>query len=145
MEKFDLIVMAKTSATRWSLDPPLVCAIVEQESGWNPWSYRYEPLFFHRYIEPKLGEWKIDDTEAIARACSWGLMQTMGQVAREFGYFGPCSQMLDPLTGLNIGCQVFSHKLRQANGDVTAALLAWNGGARPEYASEVLARVGGYK
>ena len=27
-------------------------AVVEQESGWNPWAMRYEPAFFSKYVAP---------------------------------------------------------------------------------------------
>ncbi|PYV72926.1 MAG: hypothetical protein DMG96_24730, partial [Acidobacteria bacterium] len=38
-----LLVLARKAACAQSLDPALVCAVVEQESGWNPWAMRYEP------------------------------------------------------------------------------------------------------
>jgi soluble lytic murein transglycosylase-like protein len=41
-----LVVLARKAASAQSLDAALVCAVVEQESGWNPWAMRYEPAFF---------------------------------------------------------------------------------------------------
>ena len=49
-----LIALAHDAARSFSLWPELVCAIVEQESSWNPWALRYEPAFYARYIEPQL-------------------------------------------------------------------------------------------
>jgi soluble lytic murein transglycosylase-like protein len=37
------IALARKAAAAQSLDPALVCAVVEQESAWNPWAMRYEP------------------------------------------------------------------------------------------------------
>jgi soluble lytic murein transglycosylase-like protein len=137
----DLQTLARQIAQRHGLDPTLVCAIVEQESAWNPWAMRYEPAFRQRYVPGNLAA-----TEATARAFSWGLMQVMGQVAREHGCRARyLSELCDPETALDIGCRVLSAKLDQAGGDLRRALLLWNGGGRPEYADEVLARVARYQ
>ena len=45
-----LVVLARKAASAQSLDGALVCAVVEQESGWNPWAMRYEPAFFAKYV-----------------------------------------------------------------------------------------------
>src|ERR1700735_2808441 len=81
-----LVILAKQTARSHGLDPAVVCAICEQESAWNPWAIRYEPAFFAHYIAPQLGAGQISNTEAQARAFSWGLMQVMGQVAREHNF-----------------------------------------------------------
>src|SRR5207244_13546354 len=81
-----LVVLARDAAAAQSLDPALVCAVVEQESGWNPWAMRYEPAFFSKYVAPLYTNNKIAATEAYSRGFSWGLMQVMGQVARETGF-----------------------------------------------------------
>lgn len=120
------------------LDPVLVCAIIEQESGFDPWAIRYEPAFYTKYVEPLKG---LSVTEAHGRAFSWGLMQCMGQVAREVGYKGQFAQLCSPETGITIGCTVFDGKMRAARGDVHQALLYWNGGSNKEYPGQVMARV----
>jgi soluble lytic murein transglycosylase-like protein len=137
----ELEKLARERAEAHSLDPDLVCAIVEQESGWEPLAIRYEPAFQKRYVEP-LG---LGQTETVARSISWGLLQLMGQAARELGFKGHMGQLLDPAVGLEWGCKHFANKLARANGNVEKALLYWNGGSRPEYAKEVMARVGKYK
>jgi soluble lytic murein transglycosylase-like protein len=125
------------------LNPALICAIIEQESGFNPWAIRYEPLFFSHYIQPLLNDGKVHSmTEATARATSWGLMQLMGQCARELGYTEPPGMLLEVDTNLFWGMRHWRHKLSVANGDVERALLLWNGGGNPNYPHEVLARLG---
>src|SRR6267154_315603 len=81
-----LIVLARKAAAAQSLDPALVCAVIEQESAWNPWATRYEPLFFAKYVASLYTNNKISASEAYARGFSWGRMQVMGQVARESGF-----------------------------------------------------------
>jgi len=136
-----LLNFARKAADAQGLDPGLVCAVVEQESGWNPWAMRYEPAFFTKYVAPLYTNSKVSASEAYARGFSWGLMQVMGQVAREFG-FEPVFllTLCDPEQGLAIGCKVLRKKIEAAGGDVTRGLLAWNGGANALYAAQVLAR-----
>jgi soluble lytic murein transglycosylase-like protein len=136
-----LVLLAKQSAARHNLDAALVCAIIEQESAWNPTALRYEALFFAKYVAPLYTNNKISATEAYARGFSWGLMQVMGQVARENAYTAPfLSQLCDPVDALEIGCRVLTKKLAAASNDVPRALQLWNGGNNAAYATQVLAR-----
>jgi soluble lytic murein transglycosylase-like protein len=136
-----LVALARRAAAAQALDPALVCAVVEQESAWNPWAMRYEPAFFTKYVANLYTNNKITASEAYARGFSWGLMQVMGQVARETGFDAAYLSMLcDPEQGLATGCKVLRKKFDAMAGDLTRALLAWNGGANPAYAAQVLAR-----
>jgi soluble lytic murein transglycosylase-like protein len=143
----DLVFLAHEAANKQSLWPEIVCAMIEQESSWNRWALRYEPAFYARYVEPQLTRGAIaSEGEARARAFSWGLLQVMGQVAREHGFGGePLAALCDPATGLTVGCRIFAAKLAAAEGNVEHALLLWNGGANPDYPAQVLARAARYK
>jgi soluble lytic murein transglycosylase-like protein len=138
----DLITLAHATAKNHALDPALVCAVVEQESAWDPHAIRYEPAFRMRYVAP-LG---LSPTEEIARSISWGLMQVMGQLARERGFTGRfLSALCDPAAGLDIGSAILASKLAAAGGEVAQALALWNGGASATYAPDVLARIAKYR
>ena len=137
-----LIALARAAAAQHSLDAALVCAIVEQESAWNPHAIRYEPAFRQRYVAP-LG---LPPTEEVARSISWGLMQVMGQVAREHNFTAKSlAELCDPATGLAIGCAVFAAKLRASADEIQRVLEQWNGGANANYAAQVLTRVKNYQ
>lgn len=141
MEREELIQLARGVAVRHGLDAPLVCAVCEQESGWDPWAIRYEPAFYERYVQPMIDGGELrDETEARARAFSWGLMQVMGQTARENGYSGHLAGICDPATGIEVGCRVLAEKMAEARGNVERGLLMWNGGADLDYPAQVLAR-----
>jgi soluble lytic murein transglycosylase-like protein len=141
----NFVALAQRAAEAHGLWPELACAIVEQESAWNPWALRYEPAFYDKYIEPQIARGEIADvTESRARAFSWGLMQVMGQVAREHGFTGALPSLCDPAVGLEIGCRVFGAKLAAAEGNVTRALLLWNGAGNQDYPAAVLARTARY-
>jgi soluble lytic murein transglycosylase-like protein len=141
-----LMEMARNAAGAEELDAAVVCAVVEQESGWNPWAMRYEPLFFAKYVAPLYTNNKVGATEAYARGFSGGLMQVMGQPAREMGVTSlHLSTLCDPTVGLTVGCKILKKKLERAGGELKKALQAWNGGGNPDYAEEVVARLERYR
>jgi soluble lytic murein transglycosylase-like protein len=140
----NFIAIAIETARKHSLDPALVCAVIEQESAWNPWAMRYEPAFA-KYIASLFTNNKVSASEAYARGFSWGLMQVMGQVARENGFSDRfLSGLCDPSVGIEFGCRVLRKKIDLAKGDTLEGLLAWNGRGNPNYGQEVLARRGKY-
>jgi soluble lytic murein transglycosylase-like protein len=137
------IVFVKKYATKYGLDFVYVAAVCEQESGWNPWAVRFEPDFYTRYIS---GMNLPDATERQMRATSFGLMQIMGQTAREHGFDGKfLTQLCDPDIGVDVGCRKLSACFRSYGEHPEVALLSYNGGGNPEYGKQVLARVSAYQ
>jgi len=92
----------KEAAQVTGLPYDLLYGIVCQESSGLPMAVRYEPGFFKRYIMKIPG---LGTKESRGRSTSWGLMQVMGQVAREEGFTGEFEQLLDPRVGLHWGCR----------------------------------------
>ena len=118
--------LAAACARSLDVDPDLVFAIVMTESSGNPFAIRYEPQFYKRYVLP-LG--LKDRTEATGRAISWGLMQVMGQVARERGFDGKyLSELCDPETGLYFGV-LHLKGFFSRYGDETRAIASYNAGS----------------
>jgi hypothetical protein len=88
---------------------------------------------------------ELPPTEEIARSISWGLLQVIGQVAREHGFQRPFSAR----------CAIRPQVLRVAAScwrpsslpgtRVSRGLARWNGGGNPDYAAQVLARVARYR
>jgi soluble lytic murein transglycosylase-like protein len=136
----ELESMAEQAAINAGLNPALVKAICEQESSWKETATRFEPGFKKRYVDPM----KLDEAEAIARSTSWGLMQIMGEVAREYGYKGDLKELLKAENSLFWGLKHLKKIFVGKGGDLRATLLRWNGGGRPAYADEVLARMAKY-
>lgn len=137
----EFVTLAKAAAIKHGLDPALVCAVVEQESGWNTWALRAEPAFEERYVKAL----HKTPTEEWARSMSWGLMQLMGEAARERGYSGDIPALCDPKNGLEWGCVHLKGKLKAAAGDTRKTLLLWNGGGNASYPDEVQARIPKYQ
>ena len=143
MTKEELITLAQQAADNYGLQRSLVCAVIEQESGWNTWAIRYEPAFLIKYVNPIPN---LSATERAARSTSWGLMQIMGQVARELKLSAKyLSELCDPELGLSYGCLHLRNKIQRAGGNVGKGLLRYNGGGNQQYDDEVLAKVATYK
>lgn len=136
------LALATKWATKYGIDRYLVCAVIEQESGWNPWAIRFEPAFEARYIKPALAS--APTTRELTLAMSFGLMQVMGEVAVELGWHGAfLTELCDPDVAVDFGCRKLRSVLDRHN-TTEAALLAYNGGGNLNYAAQVLARVDHY-
>jgi len=102
--------LIEENAAKYSLPQWLIYGIVNTESGGDPWAVRFEPAFRTHYVPDQCQTFGAsNETERTTRACSWGLMQIMGQVAREHGYKGEfLSELCDPATGMDYGCRHLS-------------------------------------
>lgn len=139
MKTPELLALARQKAIAWQIQPDIVFALIDRESEWDTYDIRFEPKFLSKYIAPQYTAGKLSATEAYGRSFSWGLMQIMGETAREIGYEGPLAALTDPATGIEWGCRRLNGLLSRAKGDINAALQHYNGGANPNYATEVIA------
>lgn len=126
-------------AMKYGLQPSLVAAVCEQESQWELGAVRFEPKFLRKYVEPL----NLPLLESLDRSTSWGLMQIMGQVAREYGFTEPLGNLRTPEVAVTYGCKKLQRCFLK-HGDDTTSLLAYNGGSNSLYAQQVLARVAHY-
>lgn len=144
------------AAKAHGLDPALVAAVVEQESGGRFYAYRYESAFFVRYLAQNP---KYNTRPAQEVAASFGLMQVMFPTAVEHGFTGEPWDLFNPAKNLDIGCIILATLLKWARGQYQGlagdegswvrrrALAAYNGGkghaadAGPQdYAKQVIVR-----
>jgi soluble lytic murein transglycosylase-like protein len=142
--EFDLASIITNAARRNHISADLIAGIAMQESSGKPWAMRAEEGFFNHYIKDKplngfQGElW--DEYERAMRSCSFGLMQVMGNTAREFGFQGHLHELLEPVKSVNWGTKIFAHHLHETQ-DTIKALLRYNGGGDPEYPDKVFERI----
>lgn len=112
-------------AATYGIPAWLIAAVIETESGGDPWAMRFEPEFLKRYV-PQTTSQRFGasmETERVMRATSFGLMQIMGQVAREFGCTFPfLSELCLPENGIEFGCR----KLKSLR-DLHFEKLGWPG------------------
>ena len=132
MPSFDIDRAIKIHADGSNLPIQLVKALVIVESNGNPWAWNPEPHY--RYVvdantgqpfrkltgeEARLKTPPDDfpscpgipddrDAEWWGQQASWGLMQVMGAVAREYGFKDWLPKLCDVATGLQYGCKHLS-------------------------------------
>jgi hypothetical protein len=132
MTRKDQVEVARKVAQAHGLDPDLVCAVIYVESNWNSWSVRHEPMYkylFHpRICADKFGIPSVN-TETFLQMTSFGLMQVMGAVAREYGFDGWLTELCIPELGLEYGCKHLKKKLDLYGGNEMKAAAAYNAGS----------------
>jgi soluble lytic murein transglycosylase-like protein len=144
MNREQLIELAKQKARQHGLDPALVCAVCEHESGWDPNAIRYEP-HFKAWLQSRRPSEGLAEVELSRRSVSYGLMQIMGQTAIELGFvdedlFRLCDE---PEKGLEFGCRKLAGCLK-LHATWEDGLLSYNGGGNSAYPHRVLDRVEHY-
>lgn len=130
MANDELKALAVKLAVGLGVDVDLVCAIAETESNWNEWAVRFEPAY--RYLEQPV-EWAVRtgitvDTETTLQKTSWGAMQVMGGVARQYGYNKPLTMLTLPEDGLTMGITHLKAKYERYGGVEKNVIAAYNGG-----------------
>lgn len=118
--------LIKSAAGRYGLDPQLVEAVVRTESSGNPRAYRFEPAFWDRYLKNNPA---YSNSQPRRVSASYGLMQLMYPTAKdELGFNNEPEGLFIPQVSLDLGCRLLARNLKWANGDMDAALAAYNGG-----------------
>ena len=136
----------KAAADAYGLRAELIAAVIMQESSGIPDARRLEQGFYRRYLlKPDLPGYFPPDVprgvELVCRATSWGLMQIMGQTARELGFRGRYfSELEHPAANINIGCRLLANLIKRRGGELQG-LLGFNGGADPTCPGKVLAHI----
>lgn len=111
-------------AMRYDLDVSVVKAIIQTESNGDVYAWRYEPPYrylwnvkwntaFRKLTEQEIREDRPPSdfhsnigsraTEWVGQQASWGRMQIMGAVAREYGYARHFPELCSVL-GIEYGC-----------------------------------------
>jgi soluble lytic murein transglycosylase-like protein len=108
----------------------LLGAIVQTESGGNPYATRYEPDYRYLFNTRAFAEntHVTQPTEEVHQKTSWGLCQVMGGLCRELGFQGQMPELCDPKINLMYACK-YIKKLASKYGTESDILAAYNGGS----------------
>lgn len=112
-------------AGQFGLDPDWLEAQVVVESSGRTDAFRNEPAFYRTYLQGK-PEWSRWNARRVSS--SYGLLQVMFPVAVEHGFKGEPEELFVPKVGLYWGALVLKKLIEWAGGDMTKALVAYNGG-----------------
>jgi len=115
------------------------CAVIEQESGWNPWPCATNDVL-QQVRRALYTNNKIAATEAYFPRLLLGLDASDGQVARETGFDALFLSALCDRSKVSLSAANPAQEIRRHGRRRTRALLAWNGGAKPAYPAQVFAR-----
>ena len=129
MDRSEILQMIRNAAERYGIDPAIVFGVCMQESSLNPKATRYERNYKWLWkpsmvLRPK----GIDTaTETMDQKTSWGLMQVMGAVFREYGYADHIHDVLKfPEVQLDYGCRHLARRI--AKWGRNPGILAYNSG-----------------
>ena len=128
MDEKILAMIVQAGESR-GLEPALVYAVCRQESALSPLAVRFEPhyrwLWKPKEVKPRTCSL---DTERALQKMSFGLMQVMGAVFREYGYQGWLTEVIvRPDLQLDFGCKHLANKIRKYGPD--RGILAYNSGS----------------
>lgn len=117
-------------AAKEGVDPKLIAAVAQHESGGNQWALRYEPDYQWLY-KPQNYSHALNislDTEICMQKFSIGYCQLMFAVCRELGFKDEAGRMFDPELNFTYGCRHLKRFLDKY-GNIPDALSAYNAGS----------------
>lgn len=119
-----------TYADQYNLKRNWVAAVIMIESGGDTWALRYEPNWkYQKDTASYARKARISlETERVCQACSWGLMQVMGEVARELGFEGDLTELNNPAIGIAFGTKKLAQQMKRY-GKIEDAVSAYNAGS----------------
>ena len=124
--------MITAASEKYGVPVPAIIATISTESSSNPKAYRYEPLFYKRYIKDQ-AEWKNSPYYQYPRriAASYGLVQIMYTTAHKTGFRGKPEDLYDPAANINAGAAYIASKyqIKQHSWDPPKIACAYNAGS----------------
>ena len=128
----DIKLRIKSYSHLYNLDPSIVYGVCKTESNLNSFAMRYETGYKY-LVDPK----KVRpstcsiNTESILQKCSFGLMQVMGSVFREYGYARWLSEIITDIDlQISYGCRHLSNKIKKYG--LQKGIASYNSGS-PRY------------
>jgi soluble lytic murein transglycosylase-like protein len=125
------------AATDYTLPASLIAAVIQEESRFDEWATRAEPRYMRswkvrrsatRFARAhRLGPTAF--TELMDRSRSYGLMQVMGETAREQGFDPPfLAELYLPQNAIAHGAMLLKRLLKRYHNDTLSAISAYNQG-----------------
>ena len=131
LENAALMGLIVSTARGVQAPPELVLGIIEAESGGDPHATRINATYPYTMMQAKRPAGCSVDMERMCQKTAWGLMQVMGATARELGFDGWLSELVDPETNIRLGVKFLGRKMSQyfERDGIEGVVAAYNGGA----------------
>jgi soluble lytic murein transglycosylase-like protein len=116
----------------------LIAAVIQEESRFDQWATRAEPRYYkNRKVKRAALRWirahpggPSTFTEIADRSRSYGLMQIMGETAREQGFAKPfLAELYIPDNAIAHGAMLMKKLLARYKNDTLSAISAYNQGS----------------
>ena len=126
------------AARKHNVPASLLAAFCQEESAFNPWAERTEPAYLtNKTVKASAKKWALNhngiptaQTELGDRSKSMGLMQPMGEVAREQGFDSEyLSALFEPFNSIDQGAILLKKLLTRYGKDTLSAISAYNQGS----------------
>ncbi len=126
----NLLDLIKSKANQHGVNWKLLDAIICQESGYRQWAVRFEPTIIKYELPKTHAKYNIIsvETEQVAQATSYGLMQLLGRTARGMGFDGLLPSLFDIESNLDWGCQYLESQQRRYI-DLKDVISSYNAGS----------------
>ena len=131
LENAALMGLIVSTARGVQAPPELVLGIIEAESGGDPHAIKINSTYPYTMMQAKRPAGCSVDMERMCQKTAWGLMQVMGATARELGFDGWLSELVDPETNIRLGVKFLGRKMSQyfERDGIEGVVAAYNGGA----------------
>ena len=131
LENAALLGLIVSTARGAQVPPELVLGIIEIESGGDRYAAKINPTYPYTMMQAKRPAGCSVDMERMCQKTAWGLMQVMGATARELGFDGWLSELVNPETNVRLGIEFLGRKMSQyfERDGIEGVVAAYNGGA----------------
>jgi soluble lytic murein transglycosylase-like protein len=126
-----LLGLIINTAKQAQVPPELALAIIEIESGGNPYAASVNPTYPYTMTQAKRPDNCNVNTEIYMQKTAWGLMQIMGATARSLGFDGWLPELTVPEVNLLLGIkhlQTLMGRYHKKYG-LAGVMAAYNGGS----------------
>ena len=106
--KVDLDLIFCTMGKKYRIEKTLIKSVATVESALDVRAYRYEPMFWERYLKEN-DAWKNKDPKIVS--ASYGLMQLMFTTAWQLGFRGQAEDLYNPVINVELGVKLMRQLL----------------------------------
>jgi soluble lytic murein transglycosylase-like protein len=112
----NLLGMIITTARQAQVPPELALALIEVESGGNPYAVRLMANYPYTVMQAKRPTACDLSTENIMQKTTWGLMRLMGATARSLGFDGWLPELVEPKVCIPLGVKYLKRLMGRYHG-----------------------------